>query len=210
MLPDSNTAKTAVVVLPGFTRQASDLGLFVQDVQTAGFPCTAISLAPKYFPIMYMNRRHLRSIAARIASGCAEHQIVLVGHSAGAAAATYVATVLRDCGVQVKGLVYADGVDSPNRLITKYLGNLEDVRVSAVLAPPSSCNRQGSLEHLLMSHPRVEVNVIEGAGHGDIEGAGIQVYRRFCADTSSEDIAQAFRQALVGQIEQSIGSTDYF
>ncbi len=201
---DSTRARTQVLVFPGFTRQASDLGMFVHEVREAGFPCMAISLAPPYFPLMYMDRRHLRSIASRILASFPEYRIVLVGHSAGAASATYIADVLSNCDVQVKGLVYADGVDSPNRLIAKYLGRLQNLRVSAVLAPPSSCNRQGKLEHRLMSHPRVEVNVIQGAGHGDIEGSGVQVYRRFCADTSTEKVAHGFRQALIRQIELSI------
>jgi Lipase (class 3) len=151
-----------------------------------------------------MYRRHLRSIASRIQASFHEYQIVLVGHSAGAASATFIADVLSNSDIQVKGLVYADGVDSPNRLIAKYLGRLDDLRVSAVLAPPSSCNRQGKLEHRLISHPRVEVNVIQGAGHGDIEGSGVQVYRKFCADTSTEEVAHEFRQALIRQIELSI------
>ena len=94
-----------------------------------------------------------------------------------------------------------DGVDSPNHLIERSLPRLIDLRVSAVLAPPSPCNRQGLLNRRLADFPSVRAEVIAGAGHGDIEGAGITVYRRLCKDASDAETADRFLTAVITAIE---------
>ncbi len=189
-----------VIVFPGFTRTADRLKLFVGEVQRSGFDCTAITLAPTYFPVLYMDKRHLRSITRRITVKFPARPLVLVGHSAGAAAATFIASELQKGGADLAGLIYADGVDSPNHLISRYLPRLQGVSIRAVLAPPSACNRHSRLEKYLATQPQVEVRVIPGAGHGDIEGAGIPVYQKMCRDESTVAVAQEFRRALIDDI----------
>ena len=197
-----------VLVLPGFTRQASDLKLFVQQVHAAGLNCTALTLAPRFLPFMYMNTWHLRSLASKIKVDFPHSSVVLVGHSAGAAAATYMATVLLEIGVRVKGVIYADGVDSPNHLIARYLPQLDGTPVHAVLAPSSPCNRKGRLERFLIDYPWVGATFVAGAGHGDIEGTGVAVYRKYCNDTSSAQVSEKFRRTLIHHIEVMAARTD--
>lgn len=195
-----------VVVLPAFTRSASHVSLFTRQVAEAGFHAIAIDLAPRFLPIAYMYKRHLRRIAAKFSTSNQGAEVVLVGHSAGAAAASFLALAMQSEGVHVKGVVFADGVDSPNHLIRESLKKLEGMKVAAVLAPPSPCNRQGSLEHFLVDYPWVRVTTVPGAGHGDIEGAGIPIYRRFCADNSSPQAAARFRQILINHVEWIVSS----
>lgn len=196
MLPSATVA-----VLPGFTRSAKDVGLFTRQVADAGFNCFAVDLAPRFLPVVYMYRRNLRRIAAKLLDSTHGSSVVLVGHSAGAAAASYLAPVMRSAGADVKGVVFADGVDSPNHLIRKSLKDLAGMQVGAVLAPPSPCNRQGSLEKLLVRYPWVHVKVVLGAGHGNFEGDEISIYRKFCNDTSTAQIANQYRQAVIEQIK---------
>ncbi len=126
--------------------------------------------------------------------------MVIAGHSAGGAAGTYLAACLRGAGADVRGLVLIDGVDSPNHLIERALPTLIDLRITAVLAPPSPCNRHSLLEQWLADYPSVRVEVVPGAGHGDIEGAGIAVYRRMCQDTSDAQTADRFLAAVLDAI----------
>jgi pimeloyl-ACP methyl ester carboxylesterase len=96
------------------------------------------------------SRRHLQRIARRLAAGMGDGaSVVLVGHSAGAAAACPLAVDLAGRGVQVLGIVMVDGADSPNRLIERTLPDLSSVPITGVLAPPNPCNRQGRLAGLL-------------------------------------------------------------
>ena len=63
---------------------------------------------------------------------------VLVGHSAGAAAACFIARLLAEGeSTSLNGLVLIDGVSSPNHLIRRSLPFLASTPVAAVLAPPS-------------------------------------------------------------------------
>jgi dienelactone hydrolase len=135
----------------------------------------------------------------------AEAPIVVVGHSAGAAAGVYITARLRDIGADVRGLVIVDGVDSPNHLIHRHLSELAGLRVAAVLAPPSPCNRQGLLAANLQDRPEVRIEIVPGAGHGDIEGAGVSMYRRVCKDFSSAETAARFRDRVRLSIEWVLG-----
>jgi len=190
---------TTVVALPGFTRGPGHLDRLARAVNDVGLPCVRPALAPRWMPILYMSRSRLRDVARRLVDGGVS-SAVIVGHSAGAAAGTYLAAYLRDIGVDVRGLVLVDGVDSPNHLIASSLPQLHDVPVAAILAPPSPCNRNGALQRSLLDVPGVQVAVIDGAGHGDIEGAGRGVYRRACGDTSDADTADAVLRSVVGAI----------
>lgn len=179
---------TTVVALHGFTRRPQDLERLAGACAAAGLACVRPSLAPRWMPALYMNRSHLRGVARRLVDGGIT-SAVLVGHSAGAAAACYLAEHLARIGVEIRGVVLVDGVESPNHLIASSLPHLREVPVAAVLAPPSPCNRSGALERMLVKNPWVDVTVVPGAGHGDIEGVGIPIYRRACGDDSDKATA---------------------
>ncbi len=190
---------TTVVALPGFTRGPSHLDRLARAVNDVGLRCVRPALAPRWLPVLYMSRSRLRDVARRLIDGGVT-SAVIVGHSAGAAAGTYLAAYLRHIGVDVRGLVLVDGVDSPNHLIASTLPELGDLPVAAILAPPSPCNRNGALQRFLLDVPGVQVAVIDGAGHGDIEGAGRGIYRRACGDTSDADTADEVLRAVVDAI----------
>lgn len=185
------------IVFPAFTRCAADLRGFTDELRNYGFEASAVTLAPKVFPVLYCVKSHLDSVADAIAEKYAHRSVVLLGHSAGAAAAVYVASVLRQGLVQIRGVVLIDGVDSPNRLIAKSLPLLEGCSIGAVLAPPSPCNRRGALQKFLTGFPRAHVAVIPGAGHGDIEGGDKKIYRLACGDRSDARAAENFTAAVI-------------
>jgi len=199
-----------VIVFPGFSRTASNLTLFTRELDQSHFETVAISLAPRLIPFMYMSKPHLRRVSADIAREYSNRKIVLIGHSAGAASATYIAYQLRLVGIDIMGLIFADGVDSPNHLISKYLPALGNTEIAAILAPPSPCNRNGLLAHTLHSFPGIDIQIIPGAGHGDIEGAGVRIYQKFCKDQSTQAIAMDFREAIIHTLEKISGRTDHF
>ncbi len=105
----------------------------------------------------------------------------------------------------LNGLVLIDGVDSPNHLIRRSLPFLASTPVAAVLAPPSRCNRNGQLQHMLTSMPWISVEVIDGSGHGDIEGGGVAIYRRICGEESSTETAALQLRAVMHHIETMRG-----
>lgn len=189
------------MLCPGFTRQPHDLALFAAECEERGWAVLAQSLAPRGLPFLYMVPSRLRRIARTIALDSHSVPLVLVGHSAGASAACYLAEHLIAFGSDVRGVVLVDGVDSPNHLIRRSLPALRGVRVAAVLAPPSACNRDGLLERKLVAYPWVRLEVVAGAGHGDIEGDGIAVYRRMCKDTSTPHVAKEFRRAVLASMD---------
>lgn len=161
-------------------------------------------LAPRWMPVLYMQRSRLRGIARRLALR-AQGPVVVAGHSAGAAAGTYLALQLARMGVDVRGLVLIDGVDSPNHLIASTMPTLREVprlRIEAVLAPASPCNRQGALAAALAHEPGIHVSVVPGAGHGDIEGGGSAVYQRACGDRGDEAAARRMLDAVVAAISR--------
>lgn len=189
--------KPVAIVFPAFTRSATDLSEFAATLRNHGFEATAVTLAPKAFPVLYCVKSHLDSIAAKIAREYAHRSVVLLGHSAGASAAAYVASVLKGSLVDLRGVVFIDGVDSPNRLIATSMPSLEGISIGAVLASPSACNRKGVLQKFLADFPRVHVVVIPGAGHGDIEGGDKKIYRWACGDKSDAATAAKFTKAVI-------------
>ena len=198
-----------VIALPGFTRGPRNLQRLSDACVASGFACVRPVIAPRWFPIAYMHRARLRGIAQRLAEDCRE-PVVIAGHSAGAAAGCFLAVCLRDRGVDVRGVVLIDGVDSPNHLIAKNLPGLADVRIAAVLSPPSPCNRQGALGRFLESYPHVRVVTVAGAGHGDIEGAGIGIYARACKDASRPQTADEVLHHVVQAIAWCGGESTTF
>jgi len=189
---------TTVVALHGFTRSPRHLAAFAQACQASEWNCLCPALAPRWFPVLMNDRRHLTSVAKRLAtSGRLMGPVVIVGHSAGAAAGSWIAPKLIDAGVEVRGLVYVDGNDSPNHLIERAWPMLESVPVRAVMAPPSPCNRDGRLAAWLAERRPGCVQVIDGAGHGDFEMASHAVYRRACGDSSGPEQWRAVQFAVL-------------
>lgn len=175
-----------VLALHGFTRAPGHLAAFSESCQRRGWNCLRPTLAPRLLPVLMNSRRHLDEVADRlIASGRLCGSVVIVGHSAGAAAGTWMTPYLIAAGIDVRGLVYVDGNDSPNYLIKKAWPLIQTVPIAAVLSPPSPCNRHGALAEFLTARRPESVQIVEGSGHGDFEMTGAPVYRWVCRDTSS-------------------------
>lgn len=157
-------------------------------------------------PVLMNDRRHLRKVAHRLVdSGRLRGGVVIVGHSAGAAAGTWMTPGLIEAGVDVRGLIYVDGNDSPNRLIEKAWPLIGQLPVRAIMAPPSPCNRQGRLADFVECERPGSVEVIDGAGHGDIEMLGAGVYRRTCGDDSDPQTWRAVHAAILGAVRDLLG-----
>lgn len=193
---------TTVVALHGFTRAPRHLASFSEACQRQGWNCVRPAVAPRFLPVLMNSRSHLDHLAERLVdSGRLAGQVVIVGHSAGAASGSWIAPRLIDRRVDVRGLVYVDGNDSPNHLIEQALPRLDSLPIRAVMAPPSPCNRQGRLSRLLEARRPGSVEIIPGAGHGDIEMLGAAVYRRVCKDTSEVGEWHVVQAAVVRAVE---------
>lgn len=187
-----------VLALHGFTRGPQHLAAFGEACEQQGWVCVRPSLAPRWLPILMNDRRHLTRIAGRLAaSGRLTGSVVIVGHSAGAAAGTWITPTLVRSGIDVAGLVYVDGNDSPNHLIERAWPDLTEIPVRAVMAPPSPCNRQGRLTRFLEQRRPGNVTVVAGAGHGDLEMTGAAIYRRTCGDLSGPAQWHEVQQAVL-------------
>ena len=204
-MSNATAGKAVAIVFPAFTRSAAELSGFVAKLTDSGFDARAITLAPRALPTLYCYRRHLRAIANAICEDNPNRPIIVMGHSAGAAAATYVAQQLMSLESDIRGVVLIDGVDSPNHLIAKSLPLLDKVNVGAVLASPSPCNRHGLLGRQLATYPLVRVMHVPGAGHGDIEGNESPVYRRVCGDRQDPQTMAEFQNAVIGMAQQMFG-----
>lgn len=194
------------VLLPGFTRQPGDVALFARECRESGWLVRSPSLAPRGLPFLYMSSMRLRRLASNIVADSGELPIVLVGHSAGASAACFLAERLIELGSDVRGVVLADGVDSPNHLIRRCLPTLRGIRVAAVFAPPSPCNRNGLLARDIAAYTWVRSDTVPGAGHGDFEGDGIGLYRRVCKDSSTPEVAREFRARVLASMAWALES----
>lgn len=187
-----------VVALHGFTRAPRHLASFSEACQRRGWNCLRPTVAPQWLPVWMNSRGHLDHLADQlVASRRLTGPVVLVGHSAGAASGTWMAPRLMDAGVDICGLVYVDGNDSPNHLIQKAWPAVESLPIHAVMSPPSPCNRDGQLTRFLEANRPGSVEVIPGAGHGDIEMLGAAVYRRACKDTSGPQEWRAVQSAVL-------------
>ena len=190
-----------VIGLHGFTRSPARLKALQGACTAQGWDWIAPALAPRWLPVLMNSRRHLRRIADRIAMAVGRGgSVVLVGHSAGAAAACQLALFLRNLRIPVLGIVLVDGTDSPNKLIESNLSDLRSVPIWGVLAPPNPCNRQGAVETLLARDRPGDYEVIAGSGHGDIEMAESRIYRRACRDASTPLIRQLVLEHTVTAI----------
>lgn len=190
-----------VLALHAFTRAPAHLDSLSEACQRRGWNCLRPALAPRWVPILVNSRRHLDRIADRLlASGRLQGPVVIVGHSAGAAAGTWMAPRLVRGGVDVRGVVYVDGNDSPNHLIEKALPQIASIPVVAITAPRGPCNRHGALANYLDSVRPGSVVEVPGAGHGDLEMRPSMLYRRACGDTSGPAQWMAVRDEVLDAV----------
>lgn len=192
----------SVLALHGFTRGPHHLAMFAEACRRRGWSCVRPSVAPRWLPILMNDRRHLAAVGRRLVeSQQLVGRTVVVGHSAGAAAGSWLAPILVRSGIDVAGLVYVDGNDSPNHLIERSWDALADIEIRAVMSPPSPCNRHGRLTNFLQQRRPGCVTVVPGAGHGDFEMLGARMYRRMCGDRSGPLEWHAVQGAVIEDIE---------
>ncbi len=195
-----------VIALHGFTRGPQHLAALAHACEQQGWSCLRPKVASRWFSVRMNSRRHLDRLAVELIRVCAGQQVVIVGHSAGTAAGSWIAMRMVEAGVDLRGLVYVDGNDSPNHLLEKAWPSLESVRIRGVLAPPSPCNRQGRLQSFLAVNRPGEYVVIPGSGHGDIEIDDSAVYRRACGDQSTPETKAAVLAAVIDAIAELVSA----
>jgi len=191
---------TCVIALHGFTRGPQHLAALARACEQQGWSCIRPQVAPRWFSVRMNSRHRLDELAAELIRACAGEQVVIAGHSAGAASGSWIAMRLLEAGIDLRGLVYIDGNDSPNHLLEKAWPSLEALPIRAVLAPPSPCNRQGRLQGFLDRHRPGSSVVVEGSGHGDIEQTDSAIYRRACGDHSTPVTKSAVLAAVIEAI----------
>jgi surfactin synthase thioesterase subunit len=134
------------------------------------------------------NADYLTKLATRLRYGLPVGPVAVVGHSAGAAAGSWLAAEFARAGLDVRALILVDGVESPAGLMRRAWPRLAGVPVRALCAPPSRCNREGQLEGWLANQEGdVQISVLPGMGHGDIEGVPSRVYAWACREESSPE-----------------------
>jgi hypothetical protein len=98
-----------------------------------------------------------------------------------------------------------DGVESPSHLVARSWDRLGPVRVRAVCAPPSRCNRGGALASWLSERGGAEVVVLPGLGHGDIEEPTTGIYRWACGDDPRQPAGEQLRRTVRTWIREGLG-----
>ena len=197
-----------VVLLHGFTRSPRHLELLSAGCVEAGARTLRPALGSLWWPTSTNNAAHLDDVRDAVREQLAPGPVVVVGHSAGAAAGAWLATGLRYAGAPVTRLVMVDGVESPSGLIRRAWPRLPGIAVRAICAPPSRCNRQGALADWLSGREGgvdVEVDVIEGSGHGDIEGPSQRIYRWACGDAEGQPARDRVMASVLAQVVAGLG-----
>ena len=201
-------ARGAALLVHGFTRSPERLQALTDRLADEGLtvirprlgalsPRTAMSRASALASIVDGIRRIGLDPALRW---------VVIGHSAGAAAGTWMAAELIGRGVDMRGLVYADGVESPTRLIAGAWSQVAHLPVFDVCAEPSRCNRQGGLADWLRPRREGVFGVlVPGGGHGDVEGRQLAIYRWACGDRSPESTRETVLDVLVASALGMLG-----
>lgn len=200
-----------VVLLHGFGRSPAALTDLAQRLAARGAVVLGPHLSAWWWPTCTNNTRHLTRVAGELAGRGLPRPLVVIGHSAGGAAGAWIAAELRDGGVPVAGLVLVDGVESPGGSLRRSWPRLRGVPVTALCGPPSPCNRRGALENWLRRQevdPRWSIDVVrvEAMGHGDIEGAGIGLYRRWCGDDPDAPARAALLSLVDDAVERAWGA----
>lgn len=183
-----------IVLLHGFARSPRDLDDLAERFGRSGALVQVPHLSAWWWPNSTNNTRHLDRCADEIAKSAPAGPIVIVGHSAGAAAGAWIAGRLvegvTEVAGQVTGLVLVDGVESPIGAIRRSWRLLDSVPITAVVGRPSRCNRHGALGRWLEAQSadgaaNLQIVRMPDLGHGDIEGAGRSIYVRLCGDDPS-------------------------
>ncbi len=198
-----------VVLLHGFTRSPRHLDLLSAGCVAAGARTLRPALGSLWWPTSTNNPAHLDRVAAAVRTQLAPGPVVVVGHSAGAAAGAWLAAGLLAAGVPVTRLVMVDGVESPSGLIRRAWPRLSGLAVRAVCAPPSRCNRHGALAAWLAGRDDgvdAQVDVIEGSGHGDIEGPSQAIYRWACGDDGTQPARERVLSTVMAQVIGGLAS----
>lgn len=195
-----------VVAVHGFTRGPQHLEILARACNDQGWACVRPAAAPRWAPVLMNAASLLSRIATRLAPRLEDRPVVVVGHSAGAAAGSWITADLLDAGVDVRGIVMVDGNDSPNHLILRAMPRLGALPIRGVLAPPSPCNRHGRLQAYLDEHRPGSTTVIPGSGHGDIEMEPSSVYRRACGDDSSLETRHLVLAAVIADVDALLGT----
>lgn len=199
---DEADHRLVVVALHGFTRGPEHLNALAGACAERGWASVRPRLAPSWAPVLMNSRRHLCIVAERLAPRLSGHPVVVVGHSAGAAAGSWLAARWAAEGLDLRGIVMVDGNDSPNGLIMASWPALEGLGVRGVLAPPGPCNRDGRLQRFLDEKRPGSTVVIPGSGHGDIEQDDSAVYRWACRDASTHHTRRMVLAAVMDGVDE--------
>lgn len=207
----SGAPRGTVVLLHGFGRSPVALSDLAERLAAGGAMVMGPHLSAWWWPTCTNNTRYLTRVATELVSDGATGPLLVIGHSAGAAAGAWITGALRDEGIAVAGLILIDGVDSPVRSLRRAWPRLQGVPVTALCGPPSPCNRHGALETWLRhgdADPLGDVDVVhvEGMGHGDIEGAGVGLYRRWCGDDPKAPARAALLSLVDDAVERAWGA----
>lgn len=191
----------AAVLLHGFSRGPRHLRVLSEALTAEGVATVRPTLSAWDWTHGINNSRYLSEVAERLRRGLPSGPVVVVGHSAGAAAGAWIAAELTQAGSDVRRVVMVDGVESPAGLIRRAWPRLEGSDVVDVCGEPSRCNRDGALVAWLEDQQRPSTIVrVPGAGHGDIEGEASPIYRWACGDTSSEEIRRHVLSEVVAAV----------
>lgn len=173
----------------GFTRAPRHLRVLSDELTGRGVATVRPALSAFGWSHGINNAGYLTKVAARLRHGLPDGPVAVVGHSAGAAAGSWLAAEFAQSGMDVRALIMVDGVESPAGLMRRAWPRLQGVPVLALCAPPSRCNREGQLEAWLANQGgEVVVSVLPGMGHGDIEGEPARIYEWACREQSSAEI----------------------
>lgn len=209
-LPSAPSA--TVIAMHGFTRAPIHLTALAHACATAGLACIRPALAPRWAPVLMARPTHLDDAADGLIGNLETlpSPVVVVGHSAGAAAACWIAARWSrqstgpddlTAGPRVAGIVLVDGVEAVTGLIRRSLPDLADVPMTALTADPGPCNRHGALARFLEeARPGVVVR-LPGSCHGDIEGEDRAIYRLACREQSTERMR---RQVIDRTVETAL------
>ncbi len=200
--------RAVIIAVHGFTRSPEHLEAFARSCMTQ----TCSVVRPRLGSLNYATSMNRATVVSSLATEMAliveefNVPVVVVGHSAGAAAGSWLAAELLDAGVDVQGLVSVEGVESPTHLIERSWPRIERLPSFAVAAPPSRCNRGGALVQWLRERRSGEFGaVVAGSGHGDIEGQEHPVYRWACGDRSTPQIRATVRDLVIAQVLGQLG-----
>lgn len=209
-------SRAAVLLVHGFTRGPEHQQVLAERFLAEGLTVIRPRLGALSHRTAMSRASALEAMAVQIRKSGVKPGLpwVVVGHSAGAAAGTWLGADLSDCGVAIRGFVYADGVESPSGLIARAWPRISHLPVFDVSAEPSRCNRHGRLVDWLEPRRRGVFGVrVPGSGHGDVEGdvdgsvegTSRAVYRWACGDRSSRATRDLVRDLIVRQALSVLG-----